>query len=375
MMKHLMIIGFLLLLLGAPLPSMPLTGGTWPADSTALPARDQTSFLLLWKEAKRSGGSAVASAAAQIFNTTDAHLNRIVGRYYQDTLGDHAQAVKFLEHAYELCTKEHALNTLIAGPSVPPDKLEAAAASYRAVVANDLGMLLFEDKEYEKAEMYLRVASAGTKDVQLPRATFLLGDLYLLQGKSDLAAEALARGLAADDNPDAMQKLVALTGSRENARAKIRSTRAQTASTAINFSLLSLDGDSVSLSRLRGKVVVVDFWATWCGPCQHEMPYLQKLVRKYAGQADLVFLSISTDQNRAVVKPFIDRNKYEMKVLYNDGTDQAYGVTGIPSLVLIDRDGKIQFKHVGFGGDGEAFVSSLSEEIDGLLAHAAGEKP
>jgi tetratricopeptide (TPR) repeat protein len=328
----------------------------------------QRAYLFLWDRAKPEGETAMSSVGAEIFGTTDAFLNRTLGKYYLDSVGDQARAMKYLQRASQVCTKDNALNTLISGTNIPDEKLELAANSFNAVIANDLGWLYFQQKDYANAEAFLSLAAKGTKDVQIPRSMFRLGDAYLTQGKIDQAIASFARGLALQEDADAMQKLVALTGNREAARLKIRTTRIAEAPPAGEFALLSLDGDSVRLSRLKGKVVLVDFWATWCGPCQHEMPYLQKLSLKYSANADVKFLSISTDQDRTLVKPFIDRNKFTMKVLYGEGTDQAYGVTGIPTLCLVDRAGKIQYRHVGFSGDGEGFIKILSGEIDELLA-------
>ena len=97
------------------------------------------------------------------------------------------------------------------------------------------------------------------------------------------------------------------------------------------------------------------------------MPHLQKIVEKFANTTDVRFLSISTDNSRDPVKPFIEKNKYSMKVLYDNEASLAYEVRSIPSLFLIDREGKIQYKHVGFGGKGDEFTKIVSDEIEDLL--------
>ena len=334
----------------------------------------QTAYFFLWDRAKREGETAMASVGAEILGTTDAYLNRTLGKYYLDSLNDQIQAMKFLQRASQVCTKDNALNTLIVGSNIPDEKLEATANGFNALITNDLGWLYFQQRDYANAEAFLKLAATGTKEVQIPQAMFRLGDTYLVQGKNEEAIASFARGLAIQEDADAMQKLVALTGDREIARSKIRTTRFAAAPAAEEFDLLSPDGDSVRLSSLKGRVVLVDFWATWCGPCQREIPHLEKLHQKYSSNSDVKFLSVNTDQDRAVVRPFIQKNKVSIKVLYNDRTDQAYGVTGIPTLCLIDRAGKIQYRHVGFNGDGDGFIATLSAEIDDLLSKGAGGK-
>jgi thiol-disulfide isomerase/thioredoxin len=119
---------------------------------------------------------------------------------------------------------------------------------------------------------------------------------------------------------------------------------------AKEFNLNTLSGNKVKLSDHRGKVIIVDFWATWCGPCKRELPLLQKAYSKWKKQG-IVLLAVSTDKDTAKVKPFIDQNKYTFPVLFNENTSKDYDVSGIPTLFLVDKAGNVQYKHVGYRPD------------------------
>ena len=146
---------------------------------------------------------------------------------------------------------------------------------------------------------------------------------------------------------------------------------------APQFTLKDLDGKEISLASLKGKVVVVDFWATWCGPCKSSFPVLQKVYEKYAGNKDIVILAVNTwenekgDERIKNVRKFIDENKYTFRVLLDsDERDNAvvtqFGVSGIPTKFIIDRDGKIQFKTVGFMGE-KAMMDEMDAQFEMLL--------
>ena len=113
---------------------------------------------------------------------------------------------------------------------------------------------------------------------------------------------------------------------------------------APEFAIKNLSGEKVSLDNYKGKVVLLDFWATWCKPCVTSMPELQKLHAKYADKG-LIVLGVSIDEKGAkVVKPFIEKRKFSYPIALDSSDKPAwksYRVKGVPALFLIDKEGDI----------------------------------
>jgi peroxiredoxin len=120
---------------------------------------------------------------------------------------------------------------------------------------------------------------------------------------------------------------------------------------APQFSLPSLSGDEVSLARYRGEKVVVTFWASWCGPCQMEMPVLRSFYDHYHNaNAKFEILAVSLDDNRADPAKFARDEKLPFPILLDltQQTAEAYGADDIPTLYVIDEQGKVIFGRVGY---------------------------
>jgi peroxiredoxin len=119
---------------------------------------------------------------------------------------------------------------------------------------------------------------------------------------------------------------------------------------APHFTARNLKGNEVSIEDFRGKVLVLDIWATWCGPCMRELKELKKAWAKYQDVPDIEFVAVSIDSDRTKVPPFVEKNDYRFPVLLSDGRFQEdyVGGEGIPQLYIIDRDGNIRFHKRGF---------------------------
>ena len=117
---------------------------------------------------------------------------------------------------------------------------------------------------------------------------------------------------------------------------------------AIDFELKTLDGKTVKLSDLRGKPVLINFWATWCGPCRFEMPFLQQINDSYAARG-LVLLAVDIAESPATVEKFM--TELNLSLIVPMDTDKkvakAYGIAAIPTTYFIDKNGIIQQRMVG----------------------------
>ncbi|MBK9705810.1 MAG: redoxin family protein [Acidobacteria bacterium] len=131
----------------------------------------------------------------------------------------------------------------------------------------------------------------------------------------------------------------------------------------LDFKLTRLDGSKLEMNSLRGKVVVMNFWATWCGPCLTEMPLFEKTIEKYKEDPGIVFLAVTTDEDREIVKPFLKQHKFNLPVTFADYLNDYFEVNSIPTTIILDRSGQVSFRQAGFNPR-EDFVAMLSGKIE-----------
>ncbi|MFQ5451095.1 MAG: TlpA disulfide reductase family protein [Nitrospinaceae bacterium] len=120
-------------------------------------------------------------------------------------------------------------------------------------------------------------------------------------------------------------------------------TGAERETFASNFTLKSLDGQDVSLDQYRGKFLLINFWATWCGPCKIEMPSLEALYKRFKSDK-FEMIAISNDMfGESVVKPYVEANHLTFRILLDQQLTVSYqfGVVSLPTTFLIDPQGKI----------------------------------
>ncbi|UCG77728.1 MAG: TlpA family protein disulfide reductase [Nitrospirota bacterium] len=137
--------------------------------------------------------------------------------------------------------------------------------------------------------------------------------------------------------------------------------------TAPDFKLRNLNGSQISLSSFKGKVVLLEFWATWCPPCRTSVPDLNELQRKFVGK-DFKLLTISVDDGRNVSDKLVEFNT-DYGVIYSvliddDLTSRLYGITSIPVIFLLDKDHNIVKKYTGYS---PGLTDEISQHIEELL--------
>ena len=132
-------------------------------------------------------------------------------------------------------------------------------------------------------------------------------------------------------------------------------------SNPMEFTLTGLKGEKLPLASLKGKVVVMDFWATWCGPCRAQYPLYEQAKKRFASRNDVIFLAISTDEDRAAVPQFLKELRWQKAVYFEDGLSNLLRVSSIPTTIIFNKRGDLAARMNGFIAD--RFVDMLSARI------------
>ena len=136
------------------------------------------------------------------------------------------------------------------------------------------------------------------------------------------------------------------------------------------FNLKDADGQAVRPANYKGKVVLLDFWATWCGPCKIEIPWFMEFERQFKDQGFAV-VGVSMDEDGwTVIKPYVQNMKMNYRILLgNDDVSTAYGgLDSLPTTLLIDRQGNIASVHVGVSMGKEEFKNAIVQLLNGPRA-------
>lgn len=297
-----------------------------------------------------------------------------------------------LNEAAELFRKATAVSYNYVLMKEKDNEAQFASKSYPYYCGN-LADVLYKQKKYEEALKYskeayklIKPASASISTIQAK----ILMELNKNQEAFDVIKEVIAEGQGTDEMKAMLKPLYAkMKGSADGfddfmalqnkiAVEKIRSELAAKLinKPAANFILKDLDGKEVSLSDYKGKTVILDFWATWCGPCKKSFPAMQKAINKYKNDTSVKFLFIHTWEKKEnatkEAREYIQSNNYNFEVLMdlkdpvtaNNKVVESYNVTGIPAKFVIDKKGNIRFAITGISGSDDAIVEELSAMIE-----------
>jgi thiol-disulfide isomerase/thioredoxin len=277
-----------------------------------------------------------------------------------------------------------------AGADAPKIQEERDRADARALMTQGRARLILGDKE-ESLRMNQRAYSVFPNE-ETARAT---ADALLRLGRDSEAIERLAEAFIIPDsrakNTDLMSDRLRLgalwrrTHESERGLGDEILTAYDRASSAVelrrkkllaldpngaargisDFTVTGLDGKKLQMSSLLGKVVVLDFWATWCVPCRAQRPVYDDVMQHYKDRGDVVFLPLSTDEDRSVVEPFLESQMWDKHVFFDDGLQRVLGVSQIPTTIVLNKQGLISSRMNGFAPD--RFQNDLIERIDTAL--------
>ncbi len=234
-----------------------------------------------------------------------------------------------------------------------------------------------------------------------PSAALQLGELAELKGDRQAAIDRYLIAFvlpneegASVDRADVRRKLGNLwqivhgneTGLGEQILATYDSLSAESKSSAgvetnknakdpFQFILRRTDGAaSLKLADSRGKVVVLDFWATWCAPCREMAPLLAQVEGMFdESKGDIVFLAVNADEDETRVAPYLAKQKLHGTLVFADGLDNLMNIDSLPTVIVLDKNGRISYRSDGFDPDG--FVASLQQAILAALKPADGAPP
>jgi thiol-disulfide isomerase/thioredoxin/lipopolysaccharide biosynthesis regulator YciM len=224
---------------------------------------------------------------------------------------------------------------------------------YSMQAAINLGEVYDAKGNYVEAQkLYTLALSLSSMAPGAHPAVAALRENYILQHPDKTGLDDYMKGIEQKDT--------------DRRRALVLKERHTTPKEIPPFTLKTLDGKTVSSSEMKGKVVVINFWATWCGPCRQELPEFQKLAEKYRNDPNVLVLSVSTDASDtpvATIARFIKSNKYDFTVLLGGDYGKANSILPIPMTWFISTDGKEVYRKIGYSRE---LVQEFSWRIEEL---------
>jgi thiol-disulfide isomerase/thioredoxin len=215
----------------------------------------------------------------------------------------------------------------------------ALAHYHLGIVLRDQGLEKHKDEIFARAHDEMTKALAAAPN--FPEAVYVDGQILAHLKQDDAAKQRFEQfvKMKPEDDPN-RQRALRYISAPELARARM----------APPFSITTTDGQRVSLDELKGKAVLIDFWATWCAPCREALPHMREIAKKFEGQP-LVVLSVSLDDDEQKWKEFVANNGMTWPQ-YRDGGFKGpiatlFAVRAIPQTFTIDADGVLQDQHIG----------------------------
>lgn len=141
-----------------------------------------------------------------------------------------------------------------------------------------------------------------------------------------------------------------------------------------DFNLSDMQGKTWKLADLKGKTAFINLWATWCGPCVQELPYVQKLHEQMKDRKDVLVLTLNTDFELGAVAPFMKEKKYTFTVIPAQEYVASQNVFSIPRNWVVSADGVLQLEGIGYGGEGEEWVKKAIGMIEKVKTAGAANK-
>jgi len=256
---------------------------------------------------------------------------------------------------------------------------EQALGQY-AAADQDLNRSLQQSETEEAAE---HLASVYVAEGKIPQAVQAYAMALALPG-STIAGRAALRKTAGDlyaqqhqGSQQGFGDLIlrqfdqaAERDANEQAELNPRAARNASAASAGDFVLTALEGGAPhKLSEDRGKVIVLDFWATWCGPCRVQHPLIAALKKEFANNHDVIFLAVNEDEDQAKVAPFLTQQGWDRSTLLDAGLGPFLGVNSLPTTLILSPSGTVVYRAEGFVP--ETFQAELRSAIERALAARA----
>lgn len=157
------------------------------------------------------------------------------------------------------------------------------------------------------------------------------------------------------------QRIVLATGI---ANPKVELTQEKKTAARYDFTLDGLDGKVLNMEEQRGKVIFINFWATWCAPCVAEMPGIQSLYEQFKDDPNVIFVMINVESKRPKARKFIDKKEYSFPVYYPNASriPGVYSSDGIPTTYVIDKEGYIVYQKTGMASyDADKFIDFIKQ--------------